>query len=200
MTVRRAFFYWQFLAAVLLPLWVLVGRGLFGATVGWQFVLLVILMPILGLGMLVVGGLIAARKEVRSVRAVGWLDLAVVGAWHLAIVALGFFLVDTSSARLGGSSVFTQLAGADAEELSNVLANLFGAVTVLIGIAAFWFSGWQLLRETKARVASVLETVERDARRRPVGDAPVGWRSSEGPGAGRIIRLDPSEPPREPGE
>ena len=127
MTARRAFFYWQFVAAVLLPLWVLIGRGLFGAAVGWQFLLLIVLMPLLSIAMFAVGGVTAARKEVRRNRAVAWLDVAVIGAWHLTIISLGFFLVDSNAGSDGGSSAFTQLAGQDTEPLSRALANVSGA-------------------------------------------------------------------------
>lgn len=195
MIARRAFFYWQFAAALLLPLWVLVGRGLFGATVGWQFVLLVILAPILAISMLVVAGVTAARKEVRSTRSVSWLDMAVVGVWHLSILALGFFLVDVGASGEGGSSAFTQLAGGDAEPLSTVLANLFGALTVIVGVAAFWIAIWQFLRETRKRVRTVMETLERDAGRAAPGSGPALWKGPDGRGTARVIRLEPTEPP-----
>lgn len=198
MTARRAFFYWQFAAALLLPLWVLVGRGLFGATVGWQFVLLVILMPLLGLAMLIVAGVTVARKGVRSTRTVSWLDVAVVGTWHLAIIALGFFLVDTNASGTGGTSAFTQLAGADAEPLSTVLANLFGALVVVVGVGAFCMAIWQFVRETRKRVRSVMETIDRDAGRASPLGGPALWRGPDGRGPSRVIRLEPTERPGEP--
>ncbi|WP_150306782.1 MFS transporter [Planctomonas psychrotolerans] len=196
MIARRAFFYWQFVAALLLPLWVLVGRGLFGATVGWQFVLLVILAPILAISMLMVAGMISARKDVRSTRAVSWLDVAAVGVWHLCILALGFFVVDVGASGEGGTSAFTQVAGSDSEGLSTVLANLFGALTVIVGVAAFWIAVWQFLRETRKRVRTVMETLERDASGAAPGSGPALWKGPDGRGTARVIRLDPTDSPK----
>jgi hypothetical protein len=196
MTARRAFFYWQFVAAVLLPLWVLFGRGLFGAAVGWQFLILLVLMPLLGIAMFAVGGLTAARKAVRQARAVSWLDAAVIGAWHVAIVSLGFFLVDSDAGSEQRSSAFTQVAGQDVETLSAVLANLSGALVVVLGMAAFWATLWQLVRETRERVRSAMETFERDARWVNPEGLPSSLAAPQGPAAGRVIRIDPpNEPP-----
>jgi len=191
MSARRAFFYWQFVAAVLLPLWVLIGRGLFGAAVGWQFLLLVVLMPLLSIAMFGVGGLTAARKEVRRARAVAWLDVAVIGAWHVAILSLGFFLVDSNAGSDIGSSAFTRLAGSGAVDLSTALANLSGALVVVLAVAAFWITGWQFVRETRARVKSAIETIERDARWVNPEGLPSRLGAPQGPAAGRVIRIDP---------
>jgi hypothetical protein len=198
MTARRAFFYWQFVAAVVLPLWVLIGRGLFGAAVGWQFLLLVVLMPLLSIAMFAVGGLTAARKEVRRLRAVAWLDVAVIGAWHVAILALGFFLVDSNAGGDGGSSAFTRVAGQDVERLSSALANASGALVVVLAVAAFWVAVWQFVRETRARVKSAIETIERDARWVNPDGLPSRLGAPQGPAAGRVIRIDPPEAPPAP--
>jgi hypothetical protein len=195
MTARRAFFYWQFLAAVLLPLWVLIGRGFFGAAVGWQFLVLLVLMPLLSIAMFAVGGVTAARKDVRTNRAVAWLDVAVIGAWHLTILSLGFFLVDSNAGGERGSSAFTQLAGADAEPLSSALANVSGALVVLFAAGAFWLAVWQFVRETRARVKGAIEILERDARWVNPEGLPSRLAAPEGPAAGRVIRIDPPDGP-----
>jgi hypothetical protein len=198
MTARRAFFPWQFLAAVLLPLWVLFGRGLFGAAVGWQFLILIVLMPLLSIAMFAVGGLTAARKSVRQARAVSWLDVAVIGGWQVAILALGFFLVDSNAGSDSGSSAFTQVAGQDVEPLSVVLANVSGALVVLLGIAAFWAALWQFVRETRERVRSAIETIERDAAWVNPDRLPSRLAAPEGPAAGQVIRIEPPDPPPPP--
>ena len=72
MLTRRAFFYWQIIGAFLLPSWVLVGRGIIDDGVGWDFVLYLVLCPILCVVMLAVAGLTVARKKVRTARAVSW--------------------------------------------------------------------------------------------------------------------------------
>jgi len=123
MVLRRALFYWQFIGAIVLPIWVLIGRGIILADVGWDFVLYLVLCPILFVAMLVVAALTAARKAVRDSRAVSWQDVAIVSAWHISIIAYGFVAV-------------TGLA----------------ALVVLIALAAFWSAAWQLYRETRSRV------------------------------------------------
>lgn len=87
MLVRRALFYWQFAAVVVLPLWLLIGWAAWGSA-GLSVLLAV---PFLVLAMLVVMGLTFARKSVRESRSVSWIDAAVLTVWHLAIVGAGFY-------------------------------------------------------------------------------------------------------------
>jgi hypothetical protein len=86
MLTRRAFFFWQIIASFLLPSWVLIGRGIIDDGVGWDFVLYLVLCPIL----CVVAGLTVARKKVRTSRAVSWQDVGILAVWHAAIIAYGF--------------------------------------------------------------------------------------------------------------
>jgi hypothetical protein len=127
MYLRRALYYWQFIAALILPLWVLIGRGIILSDVGWDFLLYLVLCPILFVVMMTVAGLTAARKSVRSVRAVSWRDAAVMLAWHAVIASYGF-----------------------------VAASALAVVVVVIGVLAFWNAAWQLYTETRARVKSAL--------------------------------------------
>jgi hypothetical protein len=123
MVLRRALYYWQFIGAVVLPAWVLIGRGIILADVGWDFVLYLVLCPVLFVAMLAVAGLTVARKKVRDYRAVSWLDAAIIGAWHISIIAYGFLAL-------------TGLA----------------AVVVVVALLAFWSATWQLYTETRSRV------------------------------------------------
>jgi hypothetical protein len=127
MYIRRALFYWQFIAALLLPLWVLIGRGIILSDVGWDFLLYLVLCPILFVVMIAVAGLTAARKGVRSVRAVSWRDAAIMLVWHAVIVTYGF-----------------------------VAAAALAVVIVLVGMLAFWNAAWQLYAETCTRVKNAL--------------------------------------------
>jgi hypothetical protein len=127
MLVRRGFYYWQFIAALVLPIWVLVGRGIISAGIGWDFVLYLVLCPILCVSMLAVSGLTSARKKVRSSKALSSIDIAALSAWHAAIIVYGFF----SSAPLA-------------------------TIIVLLAIAAFWVAAWQLYTETRQRVKDAL--------------------------------------------
>lgn len=134
MYVRRALFYWQFIAAIVLPAWILIARGIFGTSEGWDFVFYIVVCPILAAAMLAVAGVTSARKSVRATRAVSWPDVAALAAWHAAIIAYGF--VDSS---------------------------LLAALIVIIGIGFFWFAMWQLFTETRRRVRGVIAGFEQAA-------------------------------------
>ena len=136
MMIRRAFYYWQFTAVIVLPLWVLVGRGVFGSSVGWDFVLFLLLCPILAFALLAIAGMTTVRKSVRSERAVSWIDAGVIAAWHAVIIAYGF-----------------------------VDAPLLAALIVIVAVAGFWIALWQLVTETRNRFTSLVEGFERDAQR-----------------------------------
>jgi hypothetical protein len=127
MYIRRALFYWQFIAAVLLPLWVLVGRGIILSDVGWDFLLYLVLCPILFVVMLAVAGLTTARKAVRSIRAVSWRDAAVMLVWHAVILTYGF-----------------------------IASGALAVVIVLLALLAFWNAAWLLYTETRTRVQNAL--------------------------------------------
>ena len=138
MLARRAFYYWQFPAAVLLPGWLLVGWSLWGE--GSGFVGIALTAPLLVVAVLVVAGLTVPRRSVRQAKAVSWLDLGVVGLWHLLVIALGFFGQAT---------------------------NLLAVLAVAGGIAAFWLVIWELVDETRKRVRRVFEQIDRAARPNP---------------------------------
>jgi hypothetical protein len=127
MVLRRALYYWQFFGALVLPLWVLIGRGIVQADQGWDFVFYLVVCPVLSLVMLAVAGLTVARKSVRVARAVSWQDAAIVALWHISIITYGFL-------------AFTGLA----------------AVVVVLSIVAFWSAAWLLFTETRSRVKEAL--------------------------------------------
>jgi hypothetical protein len=125
MLFRRALYYWQFTAAVLLPVCVIVMRALYGSPSGWDFVVHLILGGILGVALLAVAGLTAARKSVRVSRAVSVRDAIALSLWHAVIIA--YAVVDHPA-----------LAG----------------LVVILGVAAFWNAAMQLFTETRERVRS----------------------------------------------
>lgn len=126
MLFRRALYYWQFTAAVLLPVWVVVMRALYGSPSGWDFVVHLILGGILGVAMLAVAGLTSARKSVRVAKALSVRDAIALSAWHAVII--GYAIVDHPA-----------LAG----------------LVVILAVAAFWNAAIQLFTETRERVRSV---------------------------------------------
>ncbi|HEU4808544.1 MAG TPA: MFS transporter [Homoserinimonas sp.] len=131
MWLRRAFYYAQYGAFVVLPVLLLIGRGLVLADNGWDFALLLLVSPILGVFMLVVAGFTVARKSVRRNRALSWLDVAVHFAWYASIIA---------------ASVFAHPA--------------IAAVVIVFSVGAFWSALWQLFTETRRRVKSALASLD----------------------------------------
>ncbi|MDQ1584600.1 MAG: hypothetical protein QOF36_2654 [Microbacteriaceae bacterium] len=140
MILRRAFYWWQFPAAIVLPLWLLVGWGFFGSG-GWSFLGLLVAAPLLLLAMLAIGGIIYARKDVRESKAVSWTDVGLLAAWQASIIAFGFY-----GPGAGGIAV----------------------VGVLIGLAVFWLTLRELLAETRRRVKSTLDAYQQAAQPREV--------------------------------
>lgn len=142
MIIRKAFYWWLFPSAVVLPAWLLVGWAAFSEGSGWSFLGLLVLCPILFIAMLVVGGIVMARRSVRQSRAVSWYDVVLFGLWHVAIIAFGFFP--------HGVSGWLAVAG------------------ILLFVALFWVSLWELLTETRARVQETFAAYERAAQPRQV--------------------------------
>ena len=64
MALRRAFFAWQFAAAAVLPLWLLLGYAVFGSSVG-GFLSVVLLAPVVLVVELALAALFSARARIR---------------------------------------------------------------------------------------------------------------------------------------
>lgn len=124
MWLRRAFYFAQFWAIPVLPLWLLIARGVSLGGSGWGLLALLIATPTLSLLLIVVMGLTMARKSVRRARMVSWVDVGVFTAWYASLIVAGLFA-------------------------SVPLAILALALTLV----AFWSSVWQLVVELRNRVA-----------------------------------------------
>jgi hypothetical protein len=123
MWLRRAFFGWLIPAAFLLPLWLLVGWGVFKAG-GWAFLwVLFLAIPGVFLWQLLLTLLVRARGTVRLHRAVSWWDVLGFGVWHALVISLGFF---------------------DPAWWATVMV-----IAVLVGVGLFWLELWQLWSEAK---------------------------------------------------
>jgi len=133
MLIRRAFLGWMVAAAVVLPVWLAVGWAIFGGG-GWGTLGLVIVVPVSFIALAVVALLVWIRPTVRAERAVSWTDVAVVGAWHASIIALGLY----------GQG-----------------ASIFGVLAILLAIAAFWSSLWQLVTDGARRMQATMTEFER---------------------------------------
>jgi hypothetical protein len=138
MWYRRGVFYAMLGAVVVLPVWLLVSRGIIFTDTDWDFLGYLILAPMLAVALAVVAGLVWARKSVRSSRAVSNLDAALLSAWYLSIA----------------------LYGASGDE---GVAAAIAVVGVLLAVACFWAAGWQLVRETRSRLKNIVTTFEQQA-------------------------------------
>lgn len=132
MWLRRAFFRWLLPAAFLLPLWLLIGWGVFQG--GWAILwVLFIAVPSVFVGQLVLTLLTRSRPSVRAERAVSWWDVAGFSLWHGLTIAVGFFI----------DGAFGWLL----------------AAAVVVGIALVWLQLWQLWNEARGSGARLRETI-----------------------------------------
>ncbi|ANG85900.1 hypothetical protein [Microbacterium aurantiacum] len=168
MMLRRAFFLWLLPAAFLLPLWLLIGWGVFNAG-GWALLwVLVLAVPGVFVWQLVLVALIRARGTVRGDRAVSWWDVLGVGTWQALVVSLGFFRPEW-----WGLAFF---------------------LAVVAGVAVFWLSLWQLWREARPSGAvlrarggiAFLPPTEQPAAEKTTPDVIVVSEQQEPPGPGRF--------------
>lgn len=121
MWLREAFFRWLIPAAFVLPLWLLIGWGVFSGG-GWAFLFLFVGIPSVFVGQLILTLLVRARPTVRLTRAVSWWDVAGFGVWHALTIAVGFY-----------PSWFAPAL----------------TLAIISGIALIWLSLWQLWREAR---------------------------------------------------
>ncbi|WP_029144321.1 hypothetical protein [Microbacterium luticocti] len=92
MWVRRGFFAWLLPAAIILPVWLVVGWAIFQAG-GWAFLGVILLAaPGVLVAELIIALLIRARPTVRRQRAVSWWDVLGITVWHGLVVAFGCFI------------------------------------------------------------------------------------------------------------
>jgi hypothetical protein len=133
MWLRRAFYGWLIPAAFVVPLWLLVGWGVFNAG-GWAFLwVLFLAIPGVFLWELLLTLLVRARGTVRAHRAVSWWDVLGFTVWHLLVISLGFYNPAWWAPML--------------------------VVAILVGVGLFWLELWQLWSEAKpSRI--VLRTTE----------------------------------------
>jgi hypothetical protein len=133
MLIRRAFLRWLVAAVVVLPIWLGVGWAIYGGG-GWGTLGLIITVPVAFISLGIIALTVWARPTVRAERAVSWTDVGVVGAWHLSIVGVGFY----------GEG-----------------ATIFSVLAILLAIAAFWSSIWQLVSDGARRVQASMAEFER---------------------------------------
>ncbi|WP_348787495.1 hypothetical protein [Leifsonia sp. NPDC080035] len=138
MIIRKAFYWWLFPSAVVLPVWLLVGWAAFHEGSGWSFLGLLVLCPILFVALLVVGGILFSRRSVREARAVSWYDAGMLAGWSASIIAFGFFPPGVTG--------------------------WLAVLGVLFFLGTFWLGLWELMRELRGRVEQTFAAYERAAR------------------------------------
>lgn len=144
MSLRRVFFGWLIPAAFVLPLWLLIGWGIFNAG-GWAFLwVLFLAIPGVFIWQLVLTLLVRARGTVRASRAVSWWDVLGFTVWHALVISLGFFVQDWWAPAM--------------------------VTAIIVGLGLFWLELWQLWREAKP-TATILHTTEGVAYLAPANQA-----------------------------
>ena len=136
MFVRRFFYYWQFIAVLVLPAWLLVGASVYGSG-GWDVVGSFFSGLVVGVGLLAVSLIFFARTEVRSTRMVSWADVGILTLWHALIVGMGF---------------------------TYGVAPGLAALVIVVGIGAFWFAIWELIAAARRSMRAMMLLVEETAR------------------------------------
>jgi hypothetical protein len=91
-------------------------------------------VPVAFISLGIIALIVWARPTVRAERAVSWTDVGVVGAWHLSIIGVGFY---------------------------GETATIFSVLAILLAIAAFWSSIWQLVSDGARRVQASMAEFER---------------------------------------
>lgn len=140
MTVRRFLYRWQFVAAAVLPIWVLVGYAAFGTSVvGFLGVLL--LAPLVLVAELGLALLLSARTPVRRARALDAPAIGVLSAFQLGVIGLGFF---------GPATAW------------------FGVLAVAAAIGGAWIGGRLLVEDVRGRVRATFGAPPPARDRRPI--------------------------------
>ncbi|PDQ36051.1 MAG: hypothetical protein B5766_02605 [Candidatus Lumbricidophila eiseniae] len=88
--ILRGIYRWQFLAIFALPLWLVVGWGIFGHG-GWGLIGLFLAVPITAVSLALVTFLTRIRPSVRAERTLSWRDLPALALWHGSLLGLGFY-------------------------------------------------------------------------------------------------------------
>lgn len=128
MPVRRAFFVWQFAAAVVLPLWVLTGYAIWGSG-KTGFLGIALTAPLLVVTCLALAVLFSARGRIRRSRALDWPDVGVLAAFSLAVIGAGFFGPGTA---------------------------WFGVLAVASALGGLWLATTELVTDVRSRMRETL--------------------------------------------
>lgn len=130
MWLRRAFYYAQYWMIPVLPLLLLIGRGM-SVSGGWEFVVLLFAAPLLSLALIIVMGLTVARKAVRRARLLSWIDVGILSAWYVSVAFAAF-----------------------------IPHPMLAVLAMSLTLVAFWSAVWQWIVETRQRVTVAFASYE----------------------------------------
>ncbi len=125
-------------AVAVLPVWLLVARGIVAGDSSWNVLGYLLLAPFLALALALVAGVVWWRGSVRRARAVSPLDAVLLSAWWASLIAYGIVP-------------------------EGVIATAVGVLAVVLGLACFWAGIVQLVRDARRRVREVLAAFELQA-------------------------------------
>jgi hypothetical protein len=146
MALRRAFFAWQFAAAAVLPLWLLLGYAVFGSSVG-GFLSVVLFAPVVLVVELALAVLFSARARVRRDRALDLPAVGVLAAFQVGVLGVGFF---------GPASAW------------------FGLLAAVAAIGGFWLGGRLLIRDLRSRMQETMSAFQPPEQRGPLPPIDAG--------------------------
>ena len=166
MWLRRAFYWVQLAAILVLPSWIMVARSISPYGLGTQDLLVFLAWPALTVSMIVVLGVTWARKSVRTTKTLSWTDVVSLGAWYLIAIVYGIFVAQSAE----------------------LAAGLTGGLLALASLAVFAIAVWQLMVAARRRVETVFASLDYVAL--PQGE----YRATTfTPADGDVIRIDPSD-------
>lgn len=135
MVVRRVVYRLIFPLAFVLPAWVLIGRGILLDGIGWDFVVYLLVCPLLFVMLLVIGGFLVWRPGARDEKAVtGWDAVILIALW-LTLIATGF-----------------------------VAYPALVALAVALVLGAFWLSLWELVSAGRKQFQVMMDDIDATTR------------------------------------
>lgn len=135
MIYRRILYLGQFFAAVMLPLWILIARGLFDDSAAWEFLVYLLICGLLALVMFLVATLTVARRSSRTARVVSVPDAVLLTVWYVALLAYSIWPWP-----------------------------VFAVPALVLTVGAAWLAAWQLFTETRRRIRGMVAEFEQAAR------------------------------------
>lgn len=157
--LQTIYFWWLLPALILAPLWVGLGRGLFGVG-GWGFVItLFIFAPIIFAIQLIMLLLNFSAERLNQPKMVSRASLYAMSAYYAAVFLWGLAIVDAGDVAGSSASLLTKLFGEPFLGLSHLLSVVGGFGTFVFGAWAIVTSLLQILvsKRRRANQSAIIE-------------------------------------------